>query len=46
MAEIPQSYDFAKAEREWAERWERDGLHRYDPTRGRAARRSSSTRRR
>ncbi len=36
MPEIPQSYDFAKAEREWAERWERDGLHRYDPTRGRS----------
>ena len=31
MSEIPQSYDPAKAEREWAERWERDGLYRWDP---------------
>src|SRR4029453_10091325 len=36
MAEIPQSYDPAKAEREWAERWERDGIYRWDPTRPRA----------
>ncbi|MGH7291862.1 MAG: class I tRNA ligase family protein, partial [Myxococcota bacterium] len=36
MAEIPQSYDPAKAEREWAERWERDGIYRWDPTRSRA----------
>ena len=36
MAEIPQSYDFAKAEREWAERWDRDGLYRWDPTRPRS----------
>ncbi len=35
MGEIPQSYDPAKAEREWAERWERDGLYRFDPTRPR-----------
>jgi valyl-tRNA synthetase len=36
MAAIPQSYDPAKAEREWAERWERDGIYRWDPTRPRA----------
>jgi valyl-tRNA synthetase len=36
MAEIPQSHDFAKSEREWAERWERDGLYRWDPDRPRS----------
>ncbi|MBM4337754.1 MAG: valine--tRNA ligase [Deltaproteobacteria bacterium] len=36
MREIPQSYDAARAEREWADRWERDGLYRYDPSRSRA----------
>ena len=36
MTEIPQSYDPAKSEREWAERWERDGLYRWDPSRPRA----------
>jgi valyl-tRNA synthetase len=36
MSEIPQSYDPAKAEREWATRWERDGLYRWDPTRPRS----------
>ena len=36
MAEIPQSYDPALSERNWAERWERAGLYRWDPSRPRA----------
>ncbi len=36
MSEIPQSYDPAKAERAWAERWEQEGLYRWDPSRPRA----------
>jgi len=36
MGEIPQSYDPAKSEVAWAERWERDGIYRWDPSRGRA----------
>ena len=35
MTEIPAKYDHAAAERRWAERWERDGLYRWDPTRPR-----------
>jgi valyl-tRNA synthetase len=35
MAEIPQSYDPAVSERTWADRWERDGIYRWDPSRPR-----------
>jgi valyl-tRNA synthetase len=36
MAEIPERYDAARAERAWAERWREQGLYRWDPARGRA----------
>jgi valyl-tRNA synthetase len=36
MSEIPQSYVPEEAERRWAERWERDGVYRWDPSRPRS----------
>ncbi len=36
MTEIPQSHDFAKSERAWAERWESEGIYRWDPARPRS----------
>ncbi len=36
MAEIPQSYEPAEAERRWAERWQHDGVYAWDPARPRA----------
>src|SRR5262245_38591794 len=36
MAEIPERYDAASAERVWAERWREWDLYRWDPSRGRA----------
>lgn len=32
LASLPKHFDFAAAEERWAERWERDGVFRYDPT--------------
>jgi valyl-tRNA synthetase len=36
MAEIPERYDAARAERAWAERWREWDLYRWDPARGRS----------
>jgi valyl-tRNA synthetase len=36
MADIPERYDAARAEREWAARWQEWGIHRWDPARPRA----------
>ncbi|HTO05620.1 MAG TPA: valine--tRNA ligase [Myxococcota bacterium] len=36
MSEIPESYVPEEAERRWAERWERDGVYRWDPNRPRS----------
>ncbi len=35
MIEIPQKYDHARSERDWGERWDRDAIYRWDPSRGR-----------
>ncbi len=35
MSELPQSYEPDKAEGRWAERWEREGVYRWDPARRR-----------
>jgi len=35
MSELPQSYEPEKAERRWAERWESEGVYRWDPARRR-----------
>ena len=35
MSEIPQSYEFEKAERLWSERWEAQAVYRWDPARRR-----------
>ncbi|MFI5314399.1 MAG: valine--tRNA ligase [Myxococcota bacterium] len=35
MSEIRESYEFEKAERLWAERWEAQGVYRWDPARRR-----------
>jgi valyl-tRNA synthetase len=35
MSEIPPSYEPDKTERRWAERWEREGVYRWDPARPR-----------
>jgi valyl-tRNA synthetase len=35
MAEIPERYDAARAEREWARRWQEWNLYAWDPARGR-----------
>jgi len=36
MSRIPENYDVAKAERDWAERWESSGIYRWDPGRPRS----------
>ncbi len=35
MSELPPSYEPDKAERRWAERWESEGVYRWDPARRR-----------
>ncbi len=34
-ATLPKHFDAPEAEKRWDETWEKDGIHRYDPTRPR-----------